>query len=991
MRARIAAATLLACCMWPAVALAADPEVERLMERAQFWRDRARDDLAREELAKVFRLAPDNAEALELLARIQIAANQDRDAQATLERLRAARPGDPAVARVSALLRVRGPDREKLRDARNFARVGRFDEAVQAYRAIFPEGFPDDELALEYAQSLAATRGGREAGAAMIAQLARKHPADTRFQVALAADQSTRKPVSAATFAALRELTAVPSVSRQAREAWRRALLALDPVEESLAPLREYIADNPGDTAIAEKLEKVKEGIAAARRIRDDPGYKAKREGIHAMEAGNLTQAEPLLARAMELHPEDSEAVGNMGLVRLKQGRHDEARELFRQARRLDPKAHWWGDLERTARYWGLLKEAAAAREAGQYGAARSRIEEARAIDPAEPAAKAELARIEAAEKTTRAGNMRDTARGLREKGREDESVAMLEQARALDPDNPWVVHDLARIYAAKGDAKRGDALFDDLKQRRPADADVRYANALYLASVERDAEALALLEAIPAAQRSEGMTKLARRIELTRQARKAEELMKAGDTAGADRIIAQLREAARDDPELSQSLTRLDSNGLEAASRIAQREGDVDRAVELEQRALALVPSDEYWRMRRLAELREQQLAWFGGALDALRRSGTPGKSQLDAQELPFGYRDRWSPSGRAFFRVAPSRISSGTLDLANSFETSTYGSLLLCQPNCPTTPPPPVEKGVAFTVGTQLRDLRLDVGTTPVGFPVVNIVGGALYEGSANGFSYSIDAARRPIVSSLLSYAGAHDTNTGQVWGGVVQNGVRVNVSRDSGGTYGAWSLAGLYRITGKNVADNNKAEFMVGGYRRFINEENRQLAAGFTAMLWHFSDDAGEFTFGHGGYYSPKDYQSLSLPVTYAMRSNDTSFYLRASVSVSRSESWRAPYFPTNAAMQAEAQALTPVNGIDPFYAGGSNGRSYGRSFAAAAEHRLAPNIYVGARLDIERSTNYTPSRLLLYVRMTPWGTSSRPPSMPPEPVVLPGFQY
>src|SRR6478672_277422 len=165
---------------------------------------------------------------------------------------------------------------------------------------------------------------------------------------------------------------------------------------------------------------------------------------------------------------------------------------------------------------------------------------------------------------------------------------------------------------------------------------------------------------------------------------RKAEELMKAGDTAGADRIIAQLREAARDDPELSQSLTRLDSNGLEAASRIAQREGDVDRAVELEQRALALVPSDEYWRMRRLAELREQQLAWFGGALDALRRSGTPGKSQLDAQELPFGYRDRWSASGRAFFRVAPSRISSGTLDLANSFETSTYGSLLLCQPNC-------------------------------------------------------------------------------------------------------------------------------------------------------------------------------------------------------------------------------------------------------------------------------------------------------------------
>ena len=189
---------------------------------------------------------------------------------------------------------------------------------------------------------------------------------------------------------------------------------------------------------------------------------------------------------------------------------------------------------------------------------------------------------------------------------------------------------------------------------------------------------------------------------------------------------------------------------------------------------------------------------------------------------------------------------------------------------------------------------------------------------------------------------------------------------------------------------MQDNDKGELMAGLYRRFINEEDRLLTAGVTGMFWRFSENAGEYTFGHGGYYSPKEYQSLSIPVTYAMRSNDTSFYVRASVSVSRSESWRAPYFPTDGALQAQAEALTPVNGVDPFYAGGNNGRSYGRSFAAAAEHRLAPNVYIGARLDIERSTNYTPSRLLLYVRMTP-GVSSRPPSMPPEPVVLPGFQY
>jgi hypothetical protein len=378
------------------------------------------------------------------------------------------------------------------------------------------------------------------------------------------------------------------------------------------------------------------------------------------------------------------------------------------------------------------------------------------------------------------------------------------------------------------------------------------------------------------------------------------------------------------------------------------------------------------------------------GGAIDYLYRSGTAGKSQLDATEVPFGYRRAWTPSGRAFFRAAPSFISSGTLDMSNAFEVSTYGTLLFCQPTCRATPRS-TERGVGLTAGTQLSSLRLDLGTTPVGFPVVNIVGGALYEGSAKGLSYSVDVARRPIASSLLSYAGARDPLSGRLWGGVVQNGVRVNLSRDSGGDYGVWSLAGLYRLTGKNVDDNDKAEFMIGGYRRIVNEENRQFAVGLTGMLWHFSEEAGQFTFGHGGYYSPKQYGSISLPVTYAQRSNDLSFYTRASVSVSQSKSWRAPYFPTDPAAQAAAEALTPVNGIVPFYAGGDNGHAYGRSFAAALEYRFAPNAYAGLRADIERSTNYTPSRFLIYVRMSLGGVTSRPPAMPPEPVVLPGFQY
>ena len=158
----------------------------------------------------------------------------------------------------------------------------------------------------------------------------------------------------------------------------------------------------------------------------------------------------------------------------------------------------------------------------------------------------------------------------------------------------------------------------------------------------------------------------------------------------------------------------------------------------------------------------------------------------------------------------------------------------------------------------------------------------------------------------------------------------------------------------------------------------------------MLWRFSENAGEYTFGHGGYYSPRRYRSLSFPVTYAWRDALTSLSLRAAVSVAWSESRRAPFFPTDPALQEQAEALVPVSFVDPFYAGGNNGRSFGRSLAAAGERQVAPGIFIGARMELERSTNYTPNRFLLYVRIAADGVAVRPVSMPPDPK-LPGFQY
>ena len=191
-REGLRAAILLALCLGlPPPAPAASPEAAGLLQRAEYWQGR-RDDLARDELGKLFRLEPDHPEGLLLQARIQLRANQEREAAATLERLRKAHPGHPGVAKLAALLRIRGADKDRLRQARQLGRAGRNDEAIKAYRAIFPDGFPDDDLELEHAQLVAGTRNGWEAGRGLLADLARRHPDDPRFQVALASHVSTR-------------------------------------------------------------------------------------------------------------------------------------------------------------------------------------------------------------------------------------------------------------------------------------------------------------------------------------------------------------------------------------------------------------------------------------------------------------------------------------------------------------------------------------------------------------------------------------------------------------------------------------------------------------------------------------------------------------------------------------------------------------------------------------------------------------------------------
>ena len=91
------------------------------------------------------------------------------------------------------------------------------------------------------------------------------------------------------------------------------------------------------------------------------------------------------------------------------------------------------------------------------------------------------------------------------------------------------------------------------------------------------------------------------------------------------------------------------------------------------------------------------------------------------------------------------------------------------------------------------------MDIGTTPMGFDVVDVVGGISYSSDLGPIGYTVNAHRRPISSSLLAFGG-QKTPTPAPRGGVRATGGGVSISYDKGEANGVWSSLNAETLTGK-----------------------------------------------------------------------------------------------------------------------------------------------------------------------------------------------
>lgn len=375
------------------------------------------------------------------------------------------------------------------------------------------------------------------------------------------------------------------------------------------------------------------------------------------------------------------------------------------------------------------------------------------------------------------------------------------------------------------------------------------------------------------------------------------------------------------------------------------------------------------------LNEIRQARspAATVGGTIR--NRDGEEGLGQLTDIQAPVEYRFP-AGDGKLALRATPVSLDAGTP--GSSYDASSrFGggpAAALQQASGATgSAGSQSQSGVGLAIAYESERIQADLGTTPLGFRYTDINAGLKFKGPiSNELSYAIDLSRRPVTESLLSFAGARDARTGQAWGGVSATGGRVDLTWDNG-DYGIYGYGSFHSLTGTNVASNTRLEGGGGLYWRLVRSPNSELTAGVNFTGISYDKNLRYFTYGHGGYFSPQQFFSASVPVSWSQRSGKLSYQIKGSLGVQRFKEDSAPYFPTNGALQSAAEQAA-IDAAAFGLTSSANGAIYpgqtktglGYSLAAAMEYQIAPQLTLGGQLAMDNARDYRQLMGGIYLR-------------------------
>jgi tetratricopeptide (TPR) repeat protein len=283
----------------------------------------------------------------------------------------------------------------------------------------------------------------------------------------------------------------------------------------------------------------------------------------------------------------------------------------------------------------------------------------------------------------------------------------------------------------------------------------------------------------------------------------------------------------------------------------------------------------------------------------------------------------------------------------------------------------------GVGILGSYAYRDFAGQFGTSPLGFPVTNLIGNVSYTPKFfdDTLSVRFEGLRQPVTDSVLSYAGTHASlaaanaatanafGNNATWGGVVKTGGHVTFYYDNQLT-GAYGGAGLASVTGKNVAENTAIDALLGAYFRPWKTDDWSLRVGVSVFYASYNKNLSGFTFGQGGYFSPQNYEALTFPVEYIGHSGPWSWLASAALGVQHFNADSSPVFPDNRFAQT---ALASIPGSSAFI-GGQTETGPAFNFKGQIEYLIDPSLAVGASAAIDNANNYVEGIGKIYLRKT-----------------------
>jgi len=274
----------------------------------------------------------------------------------------------------------------------------------------------------------------------------------------------------------------------------------------------------------------------------------------------------------------------------------------------------------------------------------------------------------------------------------------------------------------------------------------------------------------------------------------------------------------------------------------------------------------------------------------------------------------------------------------------------------------------GVAVNASYESSAVRIEVGSTPIGFDDTKVTWGFT---AKPRLSRTVSAQgwirNEAVADSVAAYAGTADPVSGVRWGQVMRMGGGGSLSWDDDGT-GIYGDVSAYRYTGLNIRDNRGYQVNVGGYLPVYRDASSTLTAGLNLNWQSFDNNQNFFTYGHGGYFSPQSFLSMSLPLRYAYNSPRWEGRLSVAPGYQSFEQEQSAIYPTDPTAQAALDLLKLRNSDVRSYYDSLSVTGFAVTGDGSLFYRISPNTRIGASASVNTVGTYDEYRSTFELRQS-----------------------